>query len=302
MVGKSTLVNRFLKLEEGNRAKVGRSGGATTIDVSEYESSIERGLKVRFFYPPGFIDVNHPDEGIVATILEKTESKLDLFLYCISLSHPTRVQQSDASAFQLLTRSLGSEIWNKAVIVLTFANALEDNKKDADEYLEVVKCIEGNVHKVLRDNGVSEEILSKLPVVTAGHTNPILKYEKNKSPETWEDRLLLAALKQVDPSVFPTLLQFHFNWTDVKATLAGAGGLGIVCGGVGTAIGAGVGVVGGPVGVAIGAVVGGGIGLAVGSTGGAGSGLAISKLMKMKAIIKINYLKWKLKKEKKNSK
>ena len=138
-VGKSTLVNRLLKLEEGNRAKVGRSGGATTIDVSEYESSIERGLKVRFFYPPGFIDVNHPDEGIVATILEKTESKLDLFLYCISLSHPTRVQQSDASAFQLLTRSLGSEIWNKAVIVLTFANALEDNKKDADEYLEVVK-------------------------------------------------------------------------------------------------------------------------------------------------------------------
>ena len=122
-------------------------------------------------------------------------------LYCISLGNPgpaARVQRSDVEAMKILMHALAFT-WKKAIIVLSDIddNKLAEKKQNADDFLEKIKY---NVREVLYKQEVSESIISQLPIVTAGHTNPILKYEEDKSPQAWDDRLFLEVLKQVDAS------------------------------------------------------------------------------------------------------
>ena len=73
-------------------------------------------------------------------------------------------------------------------------------RRDRVDCLAVIEIIKYNVREVLHKQEVSESIISQLPIVTAGHTNPILKYEEDKSPQAWDDHLFLEILKQVDAS------------------------------------------------------------------------------------------------------
>ena len=297
-VGKSTLVNRLLQLGDEKWAEEGMEGGATTAAVSKFDRTTERGIKVCIFDTPGFSDIDISDEEIVAMMETKIESKLDLVLYCISLARPARVQQADVNALRLLTQAFSTEIWKKAVIVLTFANKLAETKKNAADYSTVVHNIQENLNKALRKNIVSDEIISQLSIVTAGHIDPILKYEGDKA---WDDHLFLVALARVDPSLVPALLQCRWSWRDFKAAVVGGGSGVAVAGGAGAAIGAGIGVVGGPIGIGIGAAVGGAAGAAVGGATGISGGLLVSQIMRIKTIIKIKYKKWQLQKKSKET-
>ena len=89
------------------------------------------------------------DEEVVAKIKLKTESKIDLLFYCISLEGPARVEQGDVKAIMIITHVFSNEIWDKAVIVLTFANTLEEKATNASKYKEVVSCITEKVRDVL---------------------------------------------------------------------------------------------------------------------------------------------------------
>ena len=202
-VGKSTLVNHLLQLGDEKWAEEGMEGGATTAAVSKLECTTERGIKVCIFDTPGFNNIDISDEEIVAMMEEKMECKLDL------IDGQARVQLADVNALRILTQAFSTEI---CVIVLTFANKLAENKQNAADYLEVVNNIKGDLIKVLRKNIVSDEIISQLPIVTAGHIDPILKYEEDKA---WDDRLFLVALAQVNPSLVPALLQCRWSWRDL---------------------------------------------------------------------------------------
>ena len=192
-VGKSTLVNSLLQLKDEKSAGEGKQEGAI---VSKYERTTERGIKVCIFDTPGFGDLDVSNEEIVAMMKKKTEGQLDLLIYCISLGAPARVQRADIDALRILTRAYTNEIWKKAIIVLTFANQLAETKLSADDYIEVVENIKQSFIKELRK--VYKDKVSQLPIVTAGY-NPILKYEEDKSPQAWDDRLYLEMLKRVYP-------------------------------------------------------------------------------------------------------
>ena len=297
--GKSTLVNRLLQLGDEKWAEEGMHGGATTSVVSKYERTTERGIKVCIFDSPGFDDISLSDEEIVEMMETETESKLDLMLYCIPLSGSSpRVQGTDTDALKILTQVFGTEVWKRAIIVLSFANKLAETKPSANEYLAVIENIKVDLNKALRKNNLSDKIIKKLPIVTAGHTNPILKYEEDKSPQAWDDRLFLEALEQVEPALTPALLQCRWSWADFKAAMA-AGGAGggsgvVLAGGVGAGIGTVIGVLGGPVGMGIGAAVGGAVGVAVGGATGTGVGLLALNIFNRK------YKKYKMYKKLKN--
>ena len=225
-VGKSALVNRLLQLEDSEKwAEENTFGEATTSVVSKYERTTERGIKICLFDTPGFGDIHLSDEEIVAKMAKKTEGKLDLVLYCISLDHPARVQQADIDAMKILTQAFTADIWKRVVIVLTFANRLGELKHNADEYTAVIENISTTLKhaQVLLNN---QEVISQLPIVTAGHTNPILKYEGDKSPQAWDDRLFLEILKRIDPSVLPAL--FEALWKGGTCELLIGGFIGAV--------------------------------------------------------------------------
>ena len=154
-------------------------------------------------------------------------------IYCLSLDHPTRVQGADSIAFKVLTKAFGKEIWNRSVFVLTFANRLGEILQNAGKYSAVIETIKGKISEALNSSNVST---SQLPILTAGHTNPILKYEEDKS---WDDRLFLEMLKQVDLSVLPALFECRWNWADLVAIVRGVGvgdEADALCAGIGGAI------------------------------------------------------------------
>ena len=133
--------------------------------------------------------------------------------------------------------------------------------------------------------------------MTAGHTEPTLKYEAEecRSMDGWDNRLFLEALKQVDPRVLPALFEARFGWKDAMAALGGGGGGAVVGTGIGVGIGALIGVpFGGPAGAAVGGVVGGGIGAGVGGVGGAGTGFLAFQAVKIRSVLRVKYEKWKL--------
>ena len=300
-VGKSTLINHLLQLKPDEKgAEVGRRGGATTSVVSKYEKTTERGIKVCLFDTPGFDDVDMSNEEIIAMMENETERKLDMVFYCISLDGPARVQRSDVQAIKIMTQAFSSEIWTKAVIVLTFANELEKKVDSEIKYKETTTSVREKVQQVLRKNAhVSEEIIAQLPIVTAGYTEPILKYEAEECQAVrgWDNRLFLKALKQVEPEALPTLFEARWSWKDLGAALAGGGSGAAATGSAGAGVGAICGAPLGPVGAGIGALIGGGIGAGVGALGGASVGVLVFNLMKIKSILKIKYKRWKLKRK-----
>ena len=300
-VGKSTLVNRLLQLKDNEKwAEEGRSGGATTSVVSKHERTTERGIKVCLFDTPGFDDVDMSNEKIVAMMETETEKKLDMVFYCISLDGPARVQRSDIEAMRIMTQAFTSEVWKRTVVVLTFANVLETKAANAKAYEETISRVREKVQQVLRNNAhVSEEIVSQVPIVTAGHLEPILKYEAEEcqSMGGWDNCLFLEALRQVDPEVLPLLFEVRFSWKDVGAALGGGGSGAAMGGGVGAGIGGICGAPLGPVGAGVGALIGGGIGAGVGGLGGAGVGVLVFQLVKIKSILKIKYKKWQMKRK-----
>ena len=230
-VGKSTLINQLLRLKkDGERAREGR-GGATTVIVSKHERTTEQGMNVCIFDTPGFGDLDIEDEDIIAMMEQETEKRLDVVFYCISLGGPCRVQREDAQAIKILTQAFSGNIWRRAVIVLTFANVLGANVANKEEYKTTITQIQEKVRQVLRkDPLISEEIIAQLPIVTAGHSDPILKYEAEecKSLGGWDNCLYLKALEQIDPEIVPTLFEARYSWkvlaaTSTTATVVGTG-------------------------------------------------------------------------------
>ena len=270
--GKSTLVNHLLQLEEGEKwAEEGRKGGINTATIRGYEKNTKRGIKVSLFDTPGFEDPDLSSDGIIKMMKEKTNNEVHLVFYCISLSGSTRVQKGDIRVFKAM-QIFSDKIWENTVIVLTFANELAAVKKDKAEYLSVISRITDKVKHVLKkDISVSENVVDKIPIVTAGHTEPELP-----DVDKWDDRLFLKALEQVDPKILPALLETRIDWKSFIAR----GALGAIAGAIGGAIGS----LAGPIGATVGTAAG------FGAVAGGTSDVAMTKVIK---ILAYKYRTWK---------
>lgn len=295
--GKSTLINTLLQLEGTDKqAKAAKTGRATTTVVSKYESTTKRGIKVCCFDTPGLNDLELDDDETIAKMEKKTEKKLDIVFYCLSLAGAARVQGGDVQVMQLLTRVFGSRIWKKVVIVLIFANYLEGTSTKK-EYNKVIKNITENVQNTLKNKAlVQEDIVNDIPIATAGRKDPVLKHEKENAYYNgrWEDHLFIEALKRVNPKMFPALFAVRLSWKDLQAALGGMSSGAAVGVSVGAPVGAVFGEILGPIGAAIGAGIGAGAGAAFGAVSGAGVGTVAHHLIAIKHILRIKYKMWKL--------
>ena len=198
-VGKSTLVNTLLQLEGNDKqAQAGKKGKATTLVVSKHEKTTKSGIKVCFFDTPGLDDPELDDDEIVARMEKETGKELDIVFYCLSLGGPARVQGGDVKAMKLLTQAFGSSIWKKTVIVLTFANYLERDMVNKEEYNKVIKNITDTLQSALKKKArVQDDIVKDISIVTAGYKDPVLKYEEDNYKGGWEDHLFVEALRKV---------------------------------------------------------------------------------------------------------
>ena len=294
-VGKSALINHLFPLKDYEKsAQEERSGGATKPIVSTYERSTEGGVSIKLYDTPGFDSTSLSNEKIIAMIENETKGQIDLVFYCISLDGSSRLQHGDIATVSVLTRAFTRAIWGKTVVVLTFANALEQKCEDPEVYKSVVQRVTKNVRHILIEHAqVDADTISQLPIVTAGYDSPVLKHEQKESTKGWNNRLYDKASKQAKF----TLLQVHIDWYDLKSIITSRGTK--IIGGVafGLAIGLMLGLLllGRFCNTFNSAVVGGGIGVAVGAVAGAGFTNVMSQIKTMTIITKVIFKKWLLK-------
>ena len=198
-------------------------------------------------------------------------------------------------AMKLLIQAFGSNIWKKTVIVLTFANYLERDMVNKEEYSKVIKNITDTLQSTLKKKArMQADVVEDIPIVTAGYKDLVLKYEEDNYKGGWEDHLFVEALGKVDPSKCLALLQVRLCWKYVQAALGGMSGGAAVGVGVGAGVGAVFGEILGPIGAAVGAGIGAGVGAVVGGVSGVGVGMAAFHMAAIKHILKIKYKMWKL--------
>ena len=258
--GKSTLVNQLFGKEENVAEEgTGYSGKATTTVIGCYCHKMQNDVEAVIFDTPGFNDSSIDEFRIIAEMKVKTETELDLFLYCISVeTRGARVTSADVRAIRLLTHTFGVSLWKNAIFVITFANEA-CRRLEKQQYLELTHTIEVELKMHLEKLGVPEA--SQVPVVTAGHKD--LKIHPHEDEE-WLKRLFGLCVLRIKSSAVTALLKGRLTKTQFCMIIGGVGGVGAV-GGILAALF-------GPLGLGILAAIGagGGGGFVVGGAGTAG--------------------------------
>jgi hypothetical protein len=87
-------------------------------------------INVDIYDSPGLFDDKHKNEEYLKSI---QQIKFDLLLYCSPMNDP-RVRQEDELTIEAISNIFQEQnLWDKAVIVLTFANLVKDPKGKANE-------------------------------------------------------------------------------------------------------------------------------------------------------------------------
>ena len=163
--GKSTLVNAMLGEVV---AQTGCGPDSIEAPKSYYEGEFE-GVKLQVCDTNGFSETNHkiPKSG-----------RFNLILICIKITN--RIGDSEVNLLQALGKALDKEVWNRTVIVLTFANLLIYDSKIELLRTKEAKCqaindIKDEYMKSIRKRlkeFMDKEKTHNIPFCLAGKSDP----------------------------------------------------------------------------------------------------------------------------------
>ena len=138
-----------------------------------YEFS-KNNVKITVFDTPGLADTKGNDEEYIKKIKEK-KIEFDLILFCTEMNG-TRFRNDDLETMKKLSTALGFQIWNHAVIVLTFADMVFASASqklkgvsDKEVFGEKFQGLKKTFRQALIHNcGVPEDVAIKVPFVPTG--------------------------------------------------------------------------------------------------------------------------------------
>ena len=269
-VGKSTLIGNMLKLE-GDAAPVHEHGPSlTTMEVKVWASTV-RDVKVKIIDTPGLVASDVDELKSIAALQKESGGKADMLLYCVSLLHNSKIDQTDEKIIKKLTHVFGSEIWEHAILVFTSANVVkmfpqknipELVREYASKFQTVLQhvCPSFSVVSIFTcDQDQEKRDPSTIVALPAG----LDPDEELIEGVQWDESIYLEVLKKCNPEAIPALLKVRgpTSWL-IRRALAISGYIGL------TGLG---GVTGFGVGLGAGLVTAAGIGIAAGVlSGGAG--------------------------------
>ena len=183
-VGKSSLVNALV----GRPVAVpkGRSIHQDyASEAKQYFCEVVEGIDVRVWDSPGLQDDTDNDDLYLADILQKTKGEIDLMIYCLKMDD-RRFYPADKEAIKKLTETFGKELWNHAVIALTFANKVED-PAGVDEqgyFMDELAFWQDAIHSFFTNElNIGPGLLQFPPIVPTGY------YQQHRSLPNCKDWL-----------------------------------------------------------------------------------------------------------------
>ena len=265
--GKSTLVNGLVGRKV---AQTGGGGTAVTNEVKSYRGEA-LGIQLNVFDSVGFGE-GRTGRDVVSEIAKA--GRFDLILICVRMD--CRITGDVRSMFSTLGRMLNEEMWNRSLVVLTFANVFislegikdtspHDQTEDIEQQITEFKTqicgfISGRVRK---------QVCDEIPFCVAGSPSCM----KLATIDDWLDDLWKECIDRCSLDVREFLKEFSnlvLRGFVVAGSAVAGGAVGTVIGGV---IGSIVPIVGTAIGAGIGAGVGGGVGAT--ATGGVSAFMVI---------------------------
>ena len=174
--GKSALVNSIARQEIVRERYELRP--TTEANVDMVVGYIENVIVNVWDYPGFQAGTEH--ETVYLVDLEQKYANTAAFLYCISMCDPHYFDwNQDVKVMNKLTQTLGTEMWNRTIIVLTFANdIIAEVKEKFDNNMQVVKAQyetifhewKETINKMLQEQvGLSGKLIRSVPLAMAGH-------------------------------------------------------------------------------------------------------------------------------------
>ena len=188
--GKSTLLNGIVGHE---LFQEGDGLDPETMVVGKFEKKIND-VDVTVYDTPGLQDGTGNDDKYLKDMADKTEDGIDLILYCLRMDTCAVDLNIHDSAIMKLCSKFGSNIFNRAVFVLTFSNMyvlqLQQKRKtpeQIDQFFEKrIQDWKQRVQDALKKAGANDSIADKIQVQPAGHVfNPSLPGRKYWLSDLW---------------------------------------------------------------------------------------------------------------------
>ena len=301
--GKSTALNNIFGLNL--TAKASAKSVTQVVNVNEVTKKIEGekdGEKVkeevtlRVIDTPGLGATDITKETIIKDMQKVISGEDYTLMYCLSVAPNTILLETDKVIIQNLHHTLGKEVWNKCVLLLTFSDYARDEFDDSEEdYINYIDSHAREFQVLLKSIGAD---LPSVKTVFECQSQKIIDKEKNP------DGIIAIPVnkkKKRSEEILPGILEKDQDWTDIAfvelmkktgeesrepfvffrypnillgTSTAGAGAA------VGAAAGAALGILGGPIGVYAGA----GLGAVMGGAAGSMTAFTIKGV--------INLVKW----------
>ena len=223
--GKSALANAFLGVRELGHKDALKEGDIISKPCTENvegqtSSVIKPEVGFRVWDTPGFKDGRKHQmkyQKQMACVWSKYHPG-DLVIYCIKAD--TRfVEGKDNPNIKVminLTKKFGTDFWENAVIVLTFANTLEamnptwgvlkSREEKAEKFRSKVQEYNDQIKKLLREDvQLKQDIVDKIKVVPAGHYTNQGLLDRNY----WFTTLWFACLDTISAIDQKVLFMYH---------------------------------------------------------------------------------------------
>lgn len=205
-VGKSHLTNALI----GERlAKEGDDLDPETCEVKRYKFSMND-VGVTIIDTPGLADGSGKEEDYLQRVKQEVTG-FDAFIFCTEMN-AQRFRNDDIQTIQKLAETFGPELWDHAVVALTFANEVHPPPSKSDVTVEEffdqrLRIFKKKIQQVLKDARAPEEAVIKVPFVTTGD------FCEPRLPgiENWIVCFWIAAFKRLNRSAQPTFLMANIK-------------------------------------------------------------------------------------------
>ena len=185
--GKSYLVNIFRVGE--TEAREGKGRNASTSKVEGYDAIIGN-VDAILWDTPGLQPENYQS---CLKELSTTIKQIDLIVYCIKMDD-AQFHLNDREAIQHVTKAFGNEIWNHAMIALTFGNKMADPDDTSDEeyFSSMLQSWQDIIREYLLKCTVKESVVQEIPFIPVGSRRRP-KLAENKD---WKETFVAECLKR----------------------------------------------------------------------------------------------------------
>ncbi len=184
-VGKSSTLNTLAGRKVADTGEV----EPITAEVKSYEAEIN-GIPSRIVDTPGLADGKNLDDSYIESIRDAVgRYGVDCMLF-VTILHETRVRTDEIHAMEMISKAFGPEVWQRGIVLLTFADYSPDAQQFAWQALRRPAPIRQSIADVISD----EVVANAIPFVPMTNTSSV-----NPDGRSWLGALQLSLLDRMAP-------------------------------------------------------------------------------------------------------